>query len=274
MKKFLLSTVMAFAFAAPAYAQATDCTPLPGGGTFCDPTSLHVTSPGATGSDPVLLNDANTFTITEVGNKSINDPIRVYFISALGTALPTISGATGVGPLGAFTIGPTSVDIAPRVLDLNNGLFDGALLGTLIAGQDFGKQLGIGGGSLSFTNFLAEYTKEGFALPNAFQIEEASFNVPGGGFNSDADFLTVNGSFALGTIIAPVAVDLSFDHQGNLNITAFDTSWTNAGIINTLSGPPVPEASTWVMLLSGFGLMALGALYRGRSGRGARLTTS
>jgi hypothetical protein len=255
MKKLLLAAALT-ALAAPAYAQT--CTTDPASGnTLCDPSTLHVSSPTATGKDPVLLNDTNTFTITEVGNANINDPIRVYFIEPLGGVLPTITGATGVGPLGAFTIGATALDLAPRVLDLANGLFDGALLGTLTAGQDFGKQLGVGGGSLSFTNFIAEYTALGLALPSAFQIEEASFNVPGGGFTSDTNFLTVNGSFAQGTIIAPIAVDVSINpHNGKLDITAYDSPWTETAIVNPL-GSPVPEPSTWAMLISGFALMGL-----------------
>jgi hypothetical protein len=255
MKKLLLAAALC-ALAAPAYAQT--CTTDPAtGNTLCDPSTLHVSSPTATGSDPVLLNDSNTFTITEVGNKDINDPIRVYFIQPLGALIPTITGFSGVGPLGAFNIpGVVSIDSAPRVLDLANGLFDGALLGNITSGQDFGTKLGVGGGSVSFVNFIAEYTALGLPLPTAFQVEDALFNVPGGGFTSDADFLTVNGNFALGTIIAPVAVDLTIKN-GKLNITAYDSPWTETAFVNTLSGPPVPEPSTWAMLISGFGLMGL-----------------
>ncbi|HEV8503737.1 MAG TPA: PEP-CTERM sorting domain-containing protein [Casimicrobiaceae bacterium] len=253
----LTKLILAALWLTPMAAKAqTACATDPATGTtICDPTSFHVTSPTATGSDPVLLNDADTFTITEVGNHSIDDPIRVYFIQPLGAVLPTITGATGIGPLGAFTIGPTLTATAQK-FDAANGLFDGVNV-TIASGQDFGKQIGLGDASVSFANFAAEYAALGLALPTTFQVEDALFNVPGGGFDSDADFLTVNGSFSKGTIIAPLAVDLSIGRNGKLNVTAFDTSWTNAAIVNTLAGPPVPEPRTWMMMLVGFGLLGL-----------------
>jgi hypothetical protein len=263
MKKLLLAAALC-ALVAPAYAQ-TACTTDASGNTICDPTSFHVTSGTATGSDPVLLNDANTFTITEVGNHSINDPIRVFFIDPLGTALPTITGATGVGPLGSFTLGPTSVFTA-QAFDSTNGLFDGPVV-TLAAGQKFGDQIGLGDNSVSFANIKTEYDLLGLTVPTTFQIEEATFNVPGGGFNSDLDSLTVNGAFSIGTIIAPLAVDITLKNNGKLDITAFDTSWTNAGFVNTTSIPGTPEPSTWAMLIAGFGLLGL----VGWKKRGARL---
>lgn len=222
------------------------------GNTFCDPTAFHVSSPTATGSDPVLLNDSNTFTISVVGNHTINQPIRVFFIEPLGAALPDITSATGLGSGGAFSVGVTATATA-TAFDQTNGLFDGPVV-TLSSGQDFGKAMNLKGAdaSLSFTNFIAEYTALGFALPTTFQIEDAVFNL---GMNSNADFLTVNGAFGVGTIIAPLAVDVAVGNHGKLTITTFDTSWTNAGVVNQLSA--VPEPSTWAMGIVGFGLMGL-----------------
>jgi hypothetical protein len=267
MKKLLLAGVIS-AFALPAYAQTCTTDPT-SGNTICDPSTLHVSSPTASGSDPVLLNEGTTFTVTEVGNKTINDPIRVFFLSPLGSALPTISAFSGVSAGGAFNIvGNVPIDIAPLTFDATNGLFDGPLLGTLTAGQDFGKQLGIGGGSVSFTNFLLAYAADNLLAPNAFQIDEAIFNVPGGGFNSDADFLTVTGNFGIGTIIAPVAVDVSINpHNGKLDITTYDSPWTETAFVNATVTPGVPEPSTWAMLVAGFGLLGL----VGWKKRGARL---
>src|SRR6478736_4812150 len=102
-------------------------------------TALHVSSSTATGSDPVLLNDSNTFTITEVGNHDISSPLRVYFIEPLGAALPTITGASGVGSGGSFSFGPTATATA-RAFDTTNNLFDGPVV-TISSTQGLGKQL-------------------------------------------------------------------------------------------------------------------------------------
>jgi hypothetical protein len=245
----------------PASAQ-TACATTASGETICDPTSFHVSSPTATGSDPVLLNDSNTFTISEVGNHSINDPIRVYFIEPLGAALPTITGATGVSAGGAFTIGPTSTATA-QAFDTTNNTFDGPTV-TISSGQDFGKQVGLGDASVSYANFQTEYLKLGLTVPTTFQVEDAVFNVPGNGFNSDLDFLTVDGKFGLGTIIAPLAIDITTDNHGKVTVTAFDTAWTNAGFVNQLS-TTVPEPRTWVLMGIGFAALGYTALRRRRA---------
>lgn len=255
MNRLLLTTAMLLAFGATtAYAQSVPCTvDAATGNTICDPASFHVTSPGATGQDPVLLNDSNTFTITEVGNHTINQPIRVVFIEPLGAALPDITSATGLGAGGAFSFGPTTT-ATQTGFDQTNGLFDGPVV-TLSAGQDFGKALNLPGAdaSVSYTNIAAEYAALGLTLPATFQLEAAVFPVA---FNSDSDFITLNGSFGLGTIIAPLAVDVELGNNGKLKITTFDTAWTNAGFVNQLSSP-VPEPSTWAMGIIGFGLMGL-----------------
>lgn len=236
------------------------------GNTFCDPTSFHVGSPNDMGtSEPVLLGDSNTFTVTLVGNHDISQPIRIYFIEPLGAALPTITSATGFGVIGgvpsAFGFGVTPTATA-TAFDQTNGLFDGPTV-TLTSGEDFGKQMNLKGAdaSVSFANITAEYTKLGLTVPTTFQLEDAVFPV---GFNSNLDSITLNGSFGLGTVIAPLAVNVSVGSNGHLDITTFDTSWTNAGFVNTLSGPPVPEASTWVLLLTGFGLMGLAGWTKAR----------
>lgn len=269
MKRFLLaSTILGAVGATQAQAQvANSCMTDPvTGNTFCDPTSFHVGSPNDMGtSEPVLLGDSNTFTVTLVGNHDISQPIRIYFIEPLGAALPTITSATGFGVIGgmsqAFGFGktPTATAVA---FDQTNGLFDGPTV-TLSSGQDFGKAMNLKGAdaSVSFANITAEYTKLGLTPPTTFQLEDAVFPV---GFNSNLDSITLNGSFGLGTVIAPLAVNVSVGSNGHLDITTFDTSWTNAGFVNTLSGPPIPEPSTWVMLSLGFMFMAWGAATRKR----------
>lgn len=263
-KQSLLALALLAAAGVPqARAQADACTTDPTtGNTFCDPTAFHVGGSAATGTSPVLLNESDSFTITEVGNHTINQPIRVFFIEPLGAALPTITGATGVGSGGAFSFGATATATA-TAFDQTNGLFDGPVV-TISSGQDFGKAMNLSGAdaSVSYANFKLEYAALGLTLPTTFQLEDAVFPV---GFNSDADHLTVNGSFGIGTIIAPLAIDVEVQNNGKLKFTTFDTSWTNAGFVNTLSGPPVPEPKTWAMLLIGFGMMAwMGARARRR----------
>jgi hypothetical protein len=245
----------------PAFAQV--CQTDASGNTFCDPASFHVSSPTATGQDPVLLNDSNTLTITEVGNHTINQPIRVLLLEPLGSALPTITSATGIGAGGAFSLGPQTT-VAATAFDQTNGLFDGPVV-TLSAGQDVGKAFNLPGAdaSVSFTNILLAYAAAGLTAPTTFQIEDAVIPV---GFNSDADFLTLNGSFGLGTVIAPIAVDVSIGNNGKLDVTTFDTAWTNAGFVNQLSAP-IPEPRTWVMMGVGFGLLAFAGFRRARKER-------
>lgn len=262
MNKTLLLAASILACSA-AYAQAqiaNSCTTDPvTGNTFCDPTSFHVGAPGATGSDPVLLNNSTTFSITTVGNHDISQPIRVYFIEPLGAALPTITGATGFGVIGGtaqnFTFGATGT-VTSTAFDQTNGLFDGPTV-TISSGQDFGKAMNLKGAdaSVSFANISAEYTKLGLTVPTTFQLEDAVFPVA---FNSDKDFITLDGTFGIGTVIAPLAVNVSVGSNGKLDITTFDTSWTNAGFINKTGLPPIPEPRTWALMLIGLAALGVG----------------
>jgi hypothetical protein len=229
------------------------------GVTVCDPTAYHVSSPTATGSEPVLLNDSNTFTITDINNgATIDVPLHVLFIVPAGDPVPTVTGASGVDAAGSFTVGTTAVG-TQKAFDTTNGLFDGSVV-TISSTQDLAKQINLNGGdtSLSYANFMTEFTKLGLSLPTTFDVYDATFS--GVGFNAKGQSITVDGTFALGTIIAPLSLDLS-TKNGKLVVTVYDTSWTNAGLVNTLSST-IPEPSTWVMMLSGFAMMGLFARKR------------
>src|SRR3974390_841624 len=130
MKKVLLAgAILAAVGVSGAHSQtAPVCTTDAAGNTFCDPTTLHVSTPGGTRGDPVLLNNDKTFTITDVSNgQKINSPLYVAFIvpgpasflpkvtSATGTAwngitgggaanIPVTFGVTSVGPLETFSL--------------------------------------------------------------------------------------------------------------------------------------------------------------------------
>jgi hypothetical protein len=259
MKRLLLAAALLACSSSYALAQ-TACNVI-AGETICDPTSFHVSSPLATGSDPVLLNQSNTFTITEVGNHTIDEPLRVYFIEPLGSPLPTISEVTGVGAGGVPFDIKTGLTVA-TALAFNpvDNLFDGPDV-TIASGQDFGKQVGLGDASVSYANFKLAYGAVPpplgpLTVPTTFQVDDVTIPV---GFDSDADFARFIGNFGLGTIIAPLAIDIDLIHN---KVTAFDTSWTNAGFVNTTAAGPVPEIPTWAMLLIGFAGLGAGAAAR------------
>jgi hypothetical protein len=251
MRTLLLAATLLAASGSGALAQM--CQTDAAGNTICDPTAFHVTSSTATGSEPVLLNDSNTFTIDLVGNHTIDQPLHILFIEAPGTAL-SITSATGVEAGGVpFSFGATAT-AAQQAFNLTDGLFDGPDV-TISTGQDLAKQINLAGGdtSISYANFMTAFAANGLSLPTTFDVFDATFPV---GFDSNADFITLNGSFGLGTIIAPLALDVTTGSNGKLDVTVFDTSWTNAGVVNQLSST-VPEPRTWAMMLLGFAFLAL-----------------
>jgi hypothetical protein len=260
MKTLLLAGVLLASSSATALAQ-TDCTTGADGNTYCDPTAFHVSAPGATGQDPVLLNNSTSFGITEVGNHTINQPIRVFFIEPGSTfTAPTINEVSGLGSGGNFDLtGPFAFEQS-RAWNPADRLFDGSIISTISTGQNLGAELNLQGldASISFANFITAFQAIGLcggmvACPTTFSFEDVA--IPEG-FNSDNDFMNFAGAFALGTIIAPVAVDVESQNNGHFKITPFDTSWTNTGVVNSLSST-VPEPQTWAMLVIGFGLMGL-----------------
>jgi hypothetical protein len=269
MKKLLISTALFIAVSAPAYAQTT-CTDN-GVTVICDPTAFHLSAPGATGSDPVLLNESTTVTLTEVGNHDISQPVRLLFIEPVTTNDVTITGVsgrmaslvTGADPTGAFTFGATSV-AALGTFNTTTDTFSGPAV-TLSAGQDLVKQIGFNGGaaSISYANIQTEYMALGLAVPTVFDVFDAVVPV---NFTSDSDFLTAIGTFPKGTVISAIGVNVSIGNNGKPQIDVFDNSWTTAGFVNTTGVPPIPEPSTWLMMLSGFGVFGA-FFYRRRSMR-------
>lgn len=257
MKKLLLTTALLLSASPAALAQMAPCVDN-GVSLVCDPTAYHVSSPTATGQDPVLLNDSNTFTITEVGNHNISAPTRVLIIEPGTSQTASITGVTGqmaslvtgADPTGAFSFGATSISALGAFNPLDNA-FDGPAV-TLSSGQDLVKQIGFNGGaaSISFTNIATEYAALGLTVPTVFDVFDAVVPV---NFTSDSDFLTVNGSFTKGTVISAIGIDIGTNGSGRPQVTVFDNSWTTAGFVNAAS--IVPEPSTWAMFIVGFGLM-------------------
>lgn len=256
---FLVATFLASFGATNAYAQMETCTTDSGGNSICDPTAFHVGTPGATGTDPVLLNNNKTFTITEVGNHDINSPVRILFLEPAGTNTADITSVDGqmaslvttTDPLGKFSFGATGI-AALGAFNTTTDTFSGPAV-TLSSGQDLVKQIGFNGGaaSISYANIDAEYMLLGLTVPKTFDVFDAIVPV---NFTSDSDFLTVNGAFIKGTVISAIALDITAGAHGNV-ITVYDNSWTTAGFVNTTA--VIPEPSTWVMMIVGFGVLGL-----------------
>lgn len=228
MRKALLASVAVFAVS-PAMAQ------------FIDPTAFHVTSPSATGTDPVLLNEGNTFTVNDndlPAGDTIVSPLEIFLIEPIAAAAPVVTSAKFDGLTSdMFSVGPSM------------------LWNTSTVGQSFYKDfLGCGGGcdgSVNLTNINAAENSIGNPSATQFNVFQVNVQMNGGsGFTAKGQFEELLGNFALGTVVAPFATN-----GGN---KVYDTSWTNAGFVNhtTVS---TPEASTWVMMLTGFGLMGAGA---------------
>jgi hypothetical protein len=277
------------ALSAGALAQTTDCFTDANGATLCDPQILHVTGPSATGSGPVFLNEGTTFEITRTSNggASVNAPAYVAFIVPDGTtpgAMFDITGAVGV--TGGTTLnydGKTGTDhfAVPTigVLDAFNsktGLLNGPLVTLTSANPDFEKNLGFnGGGSISFQNLTGE---PGLGGVTKFDVYVAAF--PSMVFGSKSDTLTVDGNFPVDTAVVPFGLDITSTiltgnkctHIGEtspctvFSATAYTTSWTNTGFVNKLDAP-VPEPSTWAMMLLGFAGLGYAAFRRRPSPR-------
>ena len=219
----LLGAVVAGAwfFHAPA-AHADYIDPLTGI-DYIDPTAFHVTATGATGSDPVLLNNNKTFSIQDNGGQNIDHPLTIYIAGPIGSTAPTIA-----------TVNYDNGAITPIA-----GPFPRTLVGNDTALTDLYTFVGCVAcdNSLNFSNIDTAYAADGLAKPTG-GLTVWSFSV-----NQDfvgKDGVDVTGSFANGDIVFPFAQNI-----GDKKVTIFDTSWTNAGLVDCPPGqcgvtPPPP----------------------------------
>jgi hypothetical protein len=252
MKKLLLAAalcVLAAALcvlAAPAYAQS--CTIDSSGNTFCDPASFHITDSLATGSDPVLLNEATTFNVDEINNDTIDSPLTVYFaVPTSDTTMPVVTKYDyNGGPFGVAGVTLTSL---------------GTWTPTNGKGGDLYSFVGCANCDASINEMNVDAVD---GVGTTFKVFSLTINQ---GFTNKG-VETIDGSFPIGTLIAPLAEDIVVQANGKTKTTFYDTSWTNTGDINKLS-VSTPEPSTWAMMLLGFAGLGFAGYRKAHSARTA-----
>ncbi len=222
MKRLLLTAAL-LALAAPAYAD----------------TAFHVTGGSASGSDPVLLNEDTSFEILDNENgTAIDSPLTVYFAVPVGDTGPSVTAYD-------FDSGPLTT--------------------TGISLVSLGEWTPTNGKAGDLYSFVAANSPTPFTCTSCnASINEANVDGVDGigtdfnvwsltltqGFATKGDNEVIDGLFANGTIIAPLAIDA----KGKFA----DTSWTNTGFVNVNSISPVPEPSTWAMMIFGVSLVCMG----------------
>ena len=233
MTRLLLTTALLGALSAPAFATTT---------------AFHVgaTSNGGAGTDPNLISSPLSFFIADNPNKAIASPLTIYFAVPDGEPMPVVTSV--------LYKGTTSETISSPVAAFGSDY-------TAAANKDFYSFVGCSGcnNSLQFVNLSAgESHDQPGVLPNppiAYDVYKMVVDVAFKG----KDYVEVNGEFADGTYIVPLA-------------NGFDTSFTNVGLItsNAIINPTVggvPEPSTWAMLGIGFAGLGLAGWKRSRKDR-------
>ena len=212
---------------------------------------LNVTGSSATGTAPVLLNDATEFQVVLNSNTGTNiEPLKLYFAEPTGDAAPSITSAI-------FNGSTTDMFTSP------------SLLGTWNLSGDLYSFVGCTScnNSVNATNVGTALGSIGLGSITGLDVYEVDVTQL---FSSKGDSVDIKGMFQLGTVILPLG-----ENSKNGKISFLDTAWTDAAFVNvppgTTRGSPVPEPSTWAMMLVGFAGLGYAAVRRGRGSRLSRV---
>ena len=196
-------------------------------------TAYHVgaDATGGPGDGPNLIPSNTSFFIADNPNKAEAGPLSIFFAVPEGEVDPSITSIK-LGSIAQTFTGPVELT---ALGDFN------------LASSDLYSFVGCTGcdKSLNFPDLILGDAEGGLPIVTSYDIFKAVVTLSFAG----KDAINIMGTFAEGTYIAPLSGD------------GVDTSFTNAGLITASAiinptGSPVPEPSTWVMLIAGFGLMA------------------
>ena len=227
MNKLLLIAAALCALASPAFAVST---------------AIHVTGADASGSDPVVLGQGGEFMAIDNNGKDFNS-IELFFAVPHGDAAPIITSFDFNG--GAHTVAaPSLVQFFGQWTPPPKDLY------TFVGCTGCNDSINAANIDLAFTSILHT------AAPSSFDVYNAIIAQT---FSNKDDYEDVFGTFADGTVIAPLGIETTTTCKKGVCTTSsafFDTSWTNTGFVNAgnVINPvaTVPEPSTWAMLLIGF----------------------
>jgi hypothetical protein len=243
-----------------------------------DPTTLHVypNASGCTQCDPNII-PGNQFSIahtSQSANDDIISPPGVFVFIGVpnGSGVPTLGSASD--PSGVMFDGGANVPTAnvTSIFDITNWMpsnTNDSVLGDLLQTSAITTKL-----ETDFTNFTSAMGTafDGASLDNSLHFASLTgadatlisppilsvTNYEIYGFEvqeplNSGQILDFVGSFPNGSFVVPVGFTQGFPPNGE----AVTTSFTNVGIVSTQNRvTPAPEPSTWVLFLTGFGVLA------------------